>query len=1048
MRFWKFLLPLIATSLSFAAQPDRIAGPIDSSQMIALKGNVHHMAQPQYDQGPVEDSLQFSYVTLNIPPSASQQAALDQLLAQQQDPKSQNYHKWLTPEQYAERFGLSQNDVNKITAWLTSQGLQVVRVARGRNWVAFSGTAAQIESAFRTQIHRYNIAGKAHVANSVSPSVPAGLGGVITGIRGLNDFRPRPMYVRPTYGKNLRRPGYTTTVEGNTEYFLAPGDVATLYDLNALYNSTPPIDGTGQKLAIIGQTDIYLADINYFRTGFGLSAITGCTTNGSGIVTACDATNFKYVVVGTDLGTPSTCGDVVEADLALEWSGATARNAQIVYVNAPATFNAGCTAITNGGGVFNALTYAIDQNVAPVISMSYGSCEAQSDLPAESLEGILQQANTQGMTVMTSSGDSGADTCDGGLPSVGPPYSTTNAESGLSVNYPASSPSVTAVGGTSIPTTEFTSTYWNSNNSSTTSFGASALPALIATEIAWNDDTSFATFCEGNSSQFCQNGDVSGGVPLTSAENVQEDFWISASGGGMSNCFTSTPAGSGTVCNGGIAEPTWQQSLTNLGLVGATTTYRLVPDVSLAASPNFPGYIFCTPIENEATGTTDDTDTTSTCAGGIAGAADGVLSGNNFVVDPSIVGGTSASSPIFAGIVTLMNQYLGTTGLSNINPTLYQIAASPSSGAFHPITSGDNDVYCMAGTPAGNPLDVICPTSGVIGFSASNSDPTTGYNVVSGLGSVDANALATAWKATLVADFALASTALAPTSVPAGQQTTTMLTFSPISGSAPLTVNFAPSNCTGLPAGASCSFSPTSVYFNGTSAPPVTVTISTLATTPTGTQTITITPTNSPKTSTTVSLAVTTTNQSFSIASTGANSFSVSPGATALVQIAVTGTGSPIAFSPAALPITYTCLQSSLPSETTCNFSPSSGNSVSASSVSLSIVTTGPTSQLRPPLKPGRGIFYALLLPGLFGIVFAGSRKQKWGMKASRLRILGFIMVLGLFTFGLGSCGGGSNNSGQSNPGTPAGSYKIIVNATTAGPNALTSTLTVNLTVQ
>jgi len=167
MRFWKFLLPLIFTSLSFAAQPDRIAGPIDSSQMIALKGNVHHMAQPQYDQGPVEDSLQFSYVTLNIPPSASQQAALDQLLAQQQDPKSQNYHKWLTPEQYAERFGLSQNDVNKITAWLTSQGLQVVRVARGRNWVAFSGTAAQIESAFRTQIHRYNIAGKAHVANSV-----------------------------------------------------------------------------------------------------------------------------------------------------------------------------------------------------------------------------------------------------------------------------------------------------------------------------------------------------------------------------------------------------------------------------------------------------------------------------------------------------------------------------------------------------------------------------------------------------------------------------------------------------------------------------------------------------------------------------------------------------------------------------------------------------------------------------------------------------------------------------------------------------------------
>ncbi len=200
MRSWKLLLPLLASTLCFAAQPDRITGTIDSSQMVALTGNVHRLAKPQYDQGPVEDSLQFSYVTLVIAPSPSQQAALDLLLAQQQDPKSPNYHQWLTPAQYAGRFGMSPNDINKLTAWLKSQGLQIVSVGGGRNSVVVSGTAAQLQSAFKTEIHRYSINGQAHIANSVPLFVPAALNGVITGVRGIADFRPKPMYVRPVHG--------------------------------------------------------------------------------------------------------------------------------------------------------------------------------------------------------------------------------------------------------------------------------------------------------------------------------------------------------------------------------------------------------------------------------------------------------------------------------------------------------------------------------------------------------------------------------------------------------------------------------------------------------------------------------------------------------------------------------------------------------------------------------------------------------------------------------------------------------------------------------
>ncbi len=1026
MRSWKFLLPLLATSLCFAAQPDRITGAINSGQMVALQGSMHRLALPQYDQGAVESSLQFSYVTLVIAPSPSQQAALNQLLAQQQDRSSPSYHKWLTPEQYAGRFGLSQSDVNKITAWLKSQGLTLVRVARARNSVVFSGTAEQIQRAFKTEIHRYTINGEKHVANSTPISLPAALSGVVTGIRGLHDFRPKPMYVRPALSdKNGPHPHYTTAIGGTTYYFLAPGDIATMYDIYPLYNASTPIDGTGQKLAIMGQTDIYLADLADFRSGFNLPSYT-CTTGTSGLITSCNTTNFSYILLGTDPGSPSL-GDLVEADLDVEWSGAVARNAQIIFVNAP----------TNGG-VNDALAYAIDHTVAPVISMSYGQCEFY----AGTLETELQTASTEGITVINSAGDRGSAECDYNPPGTTntftpkPPY--TPAEGGLAVSYPASSVWVTGVGGTSIPSTDYGSTFWGPTNGTD---GGSALAALIGQEVSWNDDEAFGAECladPGSPGGFC---DPSPGVQITSSQTYQQDYWISEGGGGVSNCYTPTSA---TVCVSGFAKPSWQSAITIPGLTSPQSTYRMVPDVSLLASPNFPGYIICTPVEEVSSTSPYDTETSSSCANGIATAADGTVVNNKFVIDPSVVGGTSVSTPVFAGIITLLNQALGGSGQGTINSTLYNLAATPSNGIFHPVTSGDSNVYCNPGFPSGNPGDVICPTSGLFGFAASNADTTTSYNLVTGLGSVDANKLV---EALVVPDFNFSAGAPSPSSVPAGQSTTATLTISALTaGSTPMVVNFSPSNCSGLPTGASCSFNPISVNFDGVDQVSTVVTISTLAnmTVPTSPQTITITPTNSPKTSATVSLTVGATNQSFSIASTGAT-FSVAAGATASVPITVTGTNGFVNTSTnaTALPVTYTCLQSSIPSEASCLFSPTGGSAVSGTSLTLSIMTAAPVSQLRSPRGRGSRIFYALLLPGLFGIVF-GARSRNRGA-----RLLGLIVVLGFSTLGLGSCGSSNGSSGgQSNPGTPAGSYTIVVNATTAGPNALTATpLKIALTV-
>ncbi len=769
--------------------------------------------------------------------------------------------------------------------------------------------------------------------------------------------------------------------------------------------------------------------------------------------------------------------------------------------------------------------------------MSYGLCEAET----ESLETELVQANAEGVTILNSAGDTGAAACDTVPPNnaFNPPFDP--AEFGLAVNYPASSPEVTGVGGTSIPSpTYYTSTYWNSNGTSTVDFGASALTTLIGHEVGWNDDEALGQYCvenPGSPGSFC---DPSPGVDVTLAQTFQEDYWISIGGGGVSNCLDETLGG---ICISGFPQPTWQQSLSIPGLTSPQSTYRYVPDVSLIASPNFPGYIICTPIENLLTTSPYDTETTSSCgsggASGIQTAADGVVVGEIFVVDPSIIGGTSASSPIFAGIVTLLNQYLGGTGLGNINSQLYSMAGNPFYSAFHHVTSGDNNVYCQPGTPAGNPTDVICPASGVIGFSAANFDSTTGYNLVTGLGSVDANALATDWADSLIttttsvspssnsisigasvtftatvtpssatgvvkfynngsttaigsgsvsggtatlttttlpagtnsivgtynginaastsspvtvnvaAPFTL-SASPATFTLPAGQTATSTITVTPVNGFTG-TVNFNPSGspvggCTsGLPAGAACSFSQGgSVILNGSSAQTLILTITTAANMALGTQAITVTgTTGTTLVPTTINLTETATNQSFTITPSAAT-YSVAAGNPASVGITVTGMNGFIVTSSntTALPLTYSC--TGLPSEASCSFSPSQGEAVSATTLTLSIATTAPTAQLRPPFGRGSRVFYALLLPGLFGIVFAGGRRTR------AVRLLGLILVLGFSTLWLSSCSGGSSSS-QNNPGTPAGSYPITVNATTTstppGGTALTGSFTVTLTV-
>jgi subtilase family serine protease len=1125
MRFLKFLPPLLAATLCFAAQQDRITAPIDSSQRVTLRKTLHHKAQPQYDLGVADPALELSYITLLMAPSPSQQKDLDQLLEQQQDRSSPLYHQWLTPQQFGDRFGLSQNDLNKVTAWLTSEGFQILGIGGGHNSVIFSGTAAQVQHAFGTEIHNYRVNGEAHIANSTPVMIPAALNGIVRSVMGLHDFRPQPSY--RARGAGARRGGHPDYFDGNFLWpnFLAPGDIATIYNITPLYTASTAIDGTGQKLAIAGQTDIFLDDINDFRNGFGLNPIptTGagaCKTNASGIVISpCTTTNFSYVLLGTDPLSVSS-NDIGEADLDIEWSGAVARNAQIIFINGQ----------TNNG-VFDAMTAAINPPSGPplatVLSASYGAgCEAQAT-GAIDLETVFQQGNAEGVTIMNSSGDVGAATCDFTPPNFTPPFSP--AVGGLGVSYPASSPQVTAVGGTEITIADDANppnpAFWGTTIGPNGGTAVTYIP-----EIAWNDDEALGTFCASNPGQsFCH---PSPGVAITSAQTFQEDYWLSSSGGGASNCWYTTNLGvcqgpgPGPTTGGGFAQPTYQQKLS---VPGAPAGVRYVPDVSLFASPSFPGYIFCTPLNPPNDG--------STCASGIFTAVD-----SNF----SLVGGTSVSSPVFAGIMALLNQYVvatgfqSTAGLGNVNPTLYDLAAKPSNGVFHTVTSGDNNVYCKPNTPAGQPSNVQCPAAGVMGYSASNFDATTHYNLVTGLGSVNVDNLFIAWTAsaapttttisttsstvsqgtsvtftatvtpstatgtvsfynngsttalgsgTLSSGTATFTTSTLPVgsdsvtatyngdpndgvstsaipavvtvtapwsmsaspssiSVSAGQSAVWTLTLTPASGftgSVSFTNSTAsnPGSCTaGLPAGALCTFSQASVTLNGSTPSTLTLTITTAAnmTVPSGAQVITITGTSGSNSVTaTVNLTVTATNETFSLATTsGASTFPVTVGSNASVSITVSGTNGFIVGSGAgattALALTYSCTGSPslATSEISCQISPGNGQATNATAVTVNLVTTAPTAQLRPPLGGSR-IFYALLLPGLFGVVLlTGSRTRG-------LRLLSLVVVLGFSTLWLGSCSGGSTNTNPKNPGTPKGTYTVTVGATTGGASPVTN---------
>ncbi len=488
----RFVIPavglLVLAPLAYAAPQSRIA-TINGNSRVPLQHTIPSRARIANDLGSAPADTKLSSMSLRFNMTAAQQADLTQLMIDQQNPSSPSYHKWLTPEQFGTRFGLNSADIGKVSTWLTSQGFTVTGVARSSTFISFSGTIAQAQQAFGTSIHTLSLNGEQHISNVTDPVLPSSVAGVVTAITGLNDFK-----IKPRTRVRVVRPQYTQTTNGTVSHYVAPADFYKIYDVPAQSTGNT---GSGITIAVMGQTNISANDVALFRSAAGLPV-------------------KAPTIVPVVLNPPGVLkSDVDEAQLDVEWSGAAAQAANIIYAYGNDVF---ADSLTQTIDNYTTLSSGLTVNI---ISISYGLCESgwgQSFL--NTYNQLLQQANVEGITVVGPTGDAGATDCD----------SSGLATEGLAVDFPSSSPFVTAAGGTMF--NEGSGSYWSSTNGT----GGESATGYIP-ELPWNETTAAAGLDAGGAGgggasaffskptwQVCTAGSTtgacSGNTPSDSARDV------------------------------------------------------------------------------------------------------------------------------------------------------------------------------------------------------------------------------------------------------------------------------------------------------------------------------------------------------------------------------------------------------------------------------------------------------------------------------------------------------------------------------------------------
>jgi subtilase family serine protease len=606
----------------------------DNNSLTKLPGNTTRSARPELDQGRAPDNLPQEHILMMLRRSESQQQALQQFISQQYDPRSPDFHHWLTPQQFGAEFGPASEDIRKVTQWLTQQGFTVNSVPAGGLFVDFSGTAGQVARAFHTEIHRYRVNGQDHYANASDPYIPSALASVVSGFRALNDFHPQPQvhhlgvaHLNRTTGRWTRSTaeGSHLTSATNALYIAGPQDYAKIYGVDQVWQErvdarswAPLIVGTGQTIGVVGDTNLESADIQSFRDQFGITAL---GPNGS-----VDMENPPASVCAA----PDPSDNDPEGYLDAEWSGAMAPDATIDFVAC------GQQGVTSGADLAAAYIIGDPAHVQriSVLSTSYGDCEAQPQSEANQFYvSLWQQAAVEGITVVVAAGDTGADGCQN---------VSAYATDGLTPVNEASTPYNIAAGGTDFSDvfSGTTSTYWSAVNGPNFLSAQSYIP-----EMAWNESCASPLVLEYFGQGFQSSSGPNGFCTWAAQQPVDPNTGFSP----YANAF----AGSGGLSTVS-ARPAWQTGVPGIPSQGG----RAVPDISMFASGGdtwSQTLILCD----------------SALAGMPAGTACDYSNAND--VFANYGGGTSFVAPAFAGIMALINQKSGDRQ-GQANYVLYPLA--------------------------------------------------------------------------------------------------------------------------------------------------------------------------------------------------------------------------------------------------------------------------------------------------------------------------------------------------------------------------------------
>lgn len=740
---------LTAMGVSRADSGSRTARPlvvqkINDKAPAALNGNVRPDLSAHRSLGPVDDSLKLNHMFLTLRRSPEQQAALTNLIERLHQPSAPEYHKWLTPEQFGQTFGVSDQDIAAITVWLEARGFHVNNVPHNAMFIDFAGTAKNIRDTFHTQLTYFDVNGQKRFANTSNPQIPAALQDVLAGITGLNNFPLHAYHTTPRQigydngkwqdqgGRTSGNPAYS---DGAGDFDIAPQDFYTIYNTSSLY--TAGTKGAGATIAVAEESDIQFGTVNStthqatggdvatFRTLFGVNSVSSALNM------------YVYHGFGSDTCTapgvdPNDIGEDVEASLDAEWATAVAPAAKLIFMS--------CDDVADDG-IFTSLQALFDNNLADAVSLSYGESElylAPTDFSF--FDGLWAEAAAQGQSVFISTGDSGSDVADQNTK-----FAATN---GINVSGFSASPYVTATGGTDFQDyvdVQFggspQSTYWNSSNTSAYGSAKGYVP-----ETTWDSSCagSLTALYGGAASPAAYCGEGPTAAPI--------DGYVIGGSGGYSTHYS---------------QPSYQSGITGLS---SKATMRSQPDISMFASSGWWGHLLLFCDSHYATSPNFSCSSATTFGG---------------------AGGTSFVAPQMAGVAGLLVSYTGERQ-GVLNYGLYALAKAqftasatksacyangqtsntgittslPNSACiFRDVTTGTNDVPCGVGSEgcyvsSGDSYGILSTTGAsslTVGYNAG-----AGYDLATGIGSINVGNLITKWSTAFTSSTALTAS---PTSI-------------------------------------------------------------------------------------------------------------------------------------------------------------------------------------------------------------------------------------------------------------------------------------------